>query len=174
MSTVRRSLPTLALSVPVPKVPTNPEPSHFEKLGIQVADLTPSVAEHLGIKTEHGVVITDVRAGSPADQAGLTSGMVITEANRQAVKTVEDFRKALETKPLKKGVLLLGPLGGRQSVRGHRSRVRMSPRFLAAARADDSFTRLRGLWHGMLPPLFPAQIPEALFWDTWTRSAIDR
>ena len=85
----------------------NPEPSHFEKLGIQVADLTPSVAEHLGIKTEHGVVITDVRAGSPADRAGLTNGMVITEANRQTVKTVDDFRKAVDTKSMKKGVLLL-------------------------------------------------------------------
>ncbi|MGA2253808.1 MAG: Do family serine endopeptidase [Thermoguttaceae bacterium] len=85
----------------------NPEPSHFEKLGIQVADLTASVAAHLGIKTEHGVVITDVRSGSPADLAGLTSGVVITEANRQPVKSVADFRKALGAKSLEKGVLLL-------------------------------------------------------------------
>ena len=72
-----------------------------------MADLTPQVAEQLGIKTQHGVVVTDVRAGSPAERAGLTSGMVITEANRQAVNTVDDFRKALDTKSLKKGVLLL-------------------------------------------------------------------
>ncbi len=85
----------------------NAETSHFEKLGIQVADLTPQVAEQLGIKAEHGVVITDVRAGSPADHAGLTNGMVITEANRQALKTVAEFRKAMEAKPLAKGVLLL-------------------------------------------------------------------
>jgi len=81
--------------------------SHFEKLGIQVADLTAPVAEKLGIKTEHGVVITEVRAGGPADLAGLTSGMVITEANRQPVRTVEDFSKALGAKPLEKGLLLL-------------------------------------------------------------------
>ncbi len=72
-----------------------------------MADLTAPVAEQLGIKAEHGVVITDVRAGSPADLAGLSSGMVITEANRQPVKTVDDFRKALGAKPLEKGVLLL-------------------------------------------------------------------
>jgi S1-C subfamily serine protease len=72
-----------------------------------VADLTPPVAEQLGIKSDHGVVVTEVRAGSPADRAGLSSGMVITEANRQAVKTVDDFRKALDTKSLKKGILLL-------------------------------------------------------------------
>ncbi len=83
------------------------ESSHFEKLGIQVADLTAPVAEKLGIKAEHGVVITDVRAGSPADLAGLASGMVITEANRQPLRTVQDFSKALGAKSLDKGVLLL-------------------------------------------------------------------
>jgi serine protease Do len=100
-----------------------PETSHFEKLGIQVADLTPPVAEQLGIKTEHGVVITDVRAGSPADRAGLTSGMVITQANRQAVKTVDDFRKALDAKSLTKGALLLvrSAAGSRFVVIGARS-----------------------------------------------------
>ena len=33
--------------------------------------------------------------------------MVITEANRRAVNSVDDFRKALGEKPLEKGVLLL-------------------------------------------------------------------
>jgi len=85
----------------------NMESSHFERLGIQVENLTPQIAEQLGVKAEHGVAITDVRSGSPADMAGLTSGMVISEANRQPVKTVDDFRKALGNKPLEKGVLLL-------------------------------------------------------------------
>ena len=46
----------------------------FEKLGISVENLTPKVAEQLGIKAEKGVVITDVRSGSPADLAGLEPG----------------------------------------------------------------------------------------------------
>ena len=44
---------------------------------------------------------------APAQLAGLATGMVITEANRQPVKTVDDFRKAMANKPLAKGVLLL-------------------------------------------------------------------
>jgi serine protease Do len=52
-------------------------------------------------------VITDVRSGSPADLAGLSTGMIIAEANRQPVKTVDDFSKALGQKPLEKGILLL-------------------------------------------------------------------
>jgi serine protease Do len=85
----------------------NEEPSRFDKLGIQVEPLTAEVAEQLGIKADHGMVITEVRSGSPADMAGLTSGMVIVEANRRPLKTVDDFRKALDQKPLQKGVLLL-------------------------------------------------------------------
>jgi serine protease Do len=83
------------------------EPSHFDKLGIQVEDLTPKIAEQLGVKAEHGVAITDVQSDSPAAMAGLSTGMVITEANRQPVKTSDDLRKALEQRPLDKGVLLL-------------------------------------------------------------------
>ena len=85
----------------------NKESSRFDKLGIQVENLTPEVAEQLEIKAEHGVAITDVRSGSPADLAGLTTGMVIAEADRQPVKTTGDLRKALEARPLDKGVLLL-------------------------------------------------------------------
>ena len=65
------------------------------------------MAEKLGIKAEHGVVITDVQAGSPAAMVGLTSGVVITQVDRQPVKSVEEFRKAVENKPLEKGLLLL-------------------------------------------------------------------
>jgi serine protease Do len=83
------------------------ETSHFDKLGLQVEDLTPQVAEQLGIKTDHGVAITEVRSGGAAEIAGLTTGMVITEVNRQAVNNVGDFRKALDASPLNKGVLLL-------------------------------------------------------------------
>ncbi len=89
------------------KAPGNKESSRFDQLGIQVENLTPEVAEHLGIKAEHGVAITEVRSGGPAELAGLSPGMVITEADRQPVKTTGDLRKALEARPLDKGVLLL-------------------------------------------------------------------
>jgi serine protease Do len=83
------------------------ESSKFEKLGIEAETLTPEVAKQLGYEGSEGVVITDVRSGSPADAAGLTSGMLITQANRQTVRNVEDLSKALEKQPLKEGVLML-------------------------------------------------------------------
>ena len=82
------------------------EGSKFEKLGIEVSDLTDSVAEKLGVKSGEGVVITRVLPDSPAAEAGLASGTVITQANRQPVKSVADLEKAI-TRSGDKGVLLL-------------------------------------------------------------------
>jgi serine protease Do len=87
--------------------PKKGETTRFDKLGIQVETLTAKIAEQLGVSADHGVVITDVRSGSPADLGGLSNGMIITEANRLPVKTVDDFSKALDQRPLDKGVLLL-------------------------------------------------------------------
>jgi serine protease Do len=91
-----------------PSMKGNKQPSSsFEKLGISAEDLTPKVAKQLGVKADHGVVITEVEQGSPADLAGLSAGMVISEANRKTVNSVDDLRKALGEKSPAKGVLLL-------------------------------------------------------------------
>lgn len=84
-----------------------PEASRFEKLGLEVAALTPEVAEQLGVKPNEGVVITQVRPNSPADEAGLSPGMVILQANRKKVQSVGDLEKALGDMSAEKGVLLL-------------------------------------------------------------------
>lgn len=87
--------------------PGKPESSRYEKIGIDVANLTPEVAEKLGVKPGEGVVITDVRNGSPASMLGLGSGMVITQVGQKPVKSVEEFKAAMEQQSLEKGVLLL-------------------------------------------------------------------
>jgi serine protease Do len=90
-----------------PERPETAESTHLEQLGIQVENVTPEVAKQLRLKEDHGVVITEVRPGSPAEMAGLGTGMVITEVNRHPVKTTADVQKALKAQSLAKGVLLL-------------------------------------------------------------------
>lgn len=85
----------------------NAETGVFDKLGLEVENLTAALAEQLGAAMESGVVVTNVRPGSPADKAGLAAGLVITQANRQAVKNVADLRTALASRSLQQGVLLL-------------------------------------------------------------------
>ena len=81
--------------------------SSFDQLGIQAETLTSSLAEQLGVPAGPGVAITEVQPGSPAALAGLAKGMVITHANRQAVKSPADLRKAIGAKPLSEGLLLM-------------------------------------------------------------------
>lgn len=74
----------------------SPSASRLEKLGLEVETLTPEIAEHLNVKADQGVVISDVLSGSPADRVGLESGMVIVEAGRTPVKSVADLKKVVE------------------------------------------------------------------------------
>ena len=81
--------------------------SRLEKLGIEGETVTAEVAQHLGAHADHGVAVTDVRSGSPAERAGLTTGLVIVEANRKPVATIDDLVKVLDHKSMENGVLLL-------------------------------------------------------------------
>ena len=82
-------------------------------LGILVQDLSPDVIKRLGYDPGTGVVISEVKSGSPADQAGLQAGMVIAEVNRHPVRDEKEFQNALKNINTDQGVLLLmvGPKG---------------------------------------------------------------
>jgi serine protease Do len=58
------------------------------KLGVTVE----AIPGPLASKGLHGVLVTQVKPGSFADEAGLAAGMVITEINRQAVTSLEQFQ----------------------------------------------------------------------------------
>jgi serine protease Do len=79
----------------------------FQQLGIEVAELTPDTANQLGLSGAHGVVITSVHNGSPADLAGVRPCMVIERVGQKPVQNLDDFRQAMKDQPLAKGVLLL-------------------------------------------------------------------
>ena len=64
--------------------------------GLGLADLTPDIRQQLQAGDNvHGAVIEQVTPGSPADNAGLRPGEVITEVNRQPVSSAADVKKAL-------------------------------------------------------------------------------
>ena len=66
--------------------------------GIGLADLTSDVRQQLHAGDDvHGAVIEQVTPGSPADNAGLQPGEVITEVNRQPVHSAADVQKALSS-----------------------------------------------------------------------------
>ncbi|HEX6836896.1 MAG TPA: Do family serine endopeptidase [Polyangia bacterium] len=66
------------------------------KLGLGLSSMTPGLAERIGVdpKTK-GAVITSVRDGSPAQEAGLQQGDVIVEVDRKPVQSADDAVKTL-------------------------------------------------------------------------------
>ncbi len=64
--------------------------------GIQVAEVTPQLAERFGLTgVDGGVVVTDVAPNSPASEAHLQAGDIINEVNRVPVQTLADYRAAI-------------------------------------------------------------------------------
>jgi len=71
--------------------------SNDSTIGLSVETLTPQIAQHLELKAGiKGVVITEVREGSAAAEAGLRRGDVIQEINRKAVTNLADFQAAMK------------------------------------------------------------------------------
>lgn len=90
------AIPAETVSQVVPQLLKNGKAVH-PFFGVQVADLTPDVAQQFGLKASQGVVVLDVVGGSPAAQAGIQAGDVITQVDTTRVDTVEDFIGALRT-----------------------------------------------------------------------------
>jgi serine protease Do len=86
------------------------------KLGLAVAELSPEMRQQLNIPERvKGAAIQSVRPGSPADDAGLTSGDVILEVNRHPVEGPDSFANQVHSIPAGKDILLLVWAKGGQS-----------------------------------------------------------
>jgi serine protease Do len=65
--------------------------------GLTVQPLTPEIADSLGLGGDvKGVVVSSVEPGSNADEAGIRRGDVIREVNREPVKDLPSYRKAVK------------------------------------------------------------------------------
>lgn len=78
-----------------------------EELGMAVQEITPQIAESLGLEKAEGVVVTDVQGDSSAAEAGIRRGDVILEVDRKPVRNVADFRGAIRGIEKGKSMLLL-------------------------------------------------------------------
>ena len=59
-------------------------------LGVQIQPITSGIAESLGLKSSHGALVDEAQANSPAAEAGVKSGDVITSVDG---KPIEDSRE---------------------------------------------------------------------------------
>jgi serine protease Do len=77
------------------------------ELGLTVQRLTPQMAESLGLERVEGVVVTAVEPGSAGDEAGIRRGDIIVEVDRKAVRSIDDYKKAVAGVRKGRGVLFL-------------------------------------------------------------------
>jgi serine protease Do len=103
--TVVREGKKVALNVTVAQMdePGQPVMAQAEEakgpLGLTVETVTPSIAKELKLSEPRGVIVRGVRSGSPAENAGIRAGDVITEVDRQAVADAAQMKRALEKHP---------------------------------------------------------------------------
>jgi serine protease Do len=93
---------------PAPRAPSKEAPTvPVDKLGLEVTDLTPELAEKLGYSPRaNGALIVNVESDSIASQAGLRRGLLITKVDKQPVRSAVDLRSALDKMALEQGVLV--------------------------------------------------------------------
>lgn len=63
--------------------------------GMQLQDLTSELTDALGLVPRHGVLISGVESGSPADEVGIERGLVIYRVGRHNVNSVKAVETAL-------------------------------------------------------------------------------
>lgn len=68
------------------------------RIGVDAEDVSGQLAAYFGIPDGEGILIRDVRPGSPAEKAGIKAGDVITSVGGARVKTVSDLRARLREK----------------------------------------------------------------------------
>jgi serine protease Do len=76
-------------------------------MGVSLAELTPELAEGLGLKDRRGVLVQEVMKGQPAERAGLRRNDVIVELNGDAVTEMQKFRIRIADMPVGSQVRLV-------------------------------------------------------------------
>ncbi len=110
---------------PTPRMTPGPEPwflygaggGSASYLGVSIAEIDAARAKALKLPEARGVEITRVEEGSPAEKAGLKSGDVVLEYNREPVEGMEQFgRMVRETPPGRTVTLKVSRAGAMQSL----------------------------------------------------------
>ncbi|MCH9662227.1 MAG: DegQ family serine endoprotease [Gammaproteobacteria bacterium] len=81
------------------EAPTEAETSSLTgQLGMIVEELTPDLADRMGLSNTQGVFVAEVAPASLAAEAGLRQGDVILEVNRYSVTNTLDYAEALQNR----------------------------------------------------------------------------
>ncbi|MGC9337685.1 MAG: trypsin-like peptidase domain-containing protein [Candidatus Cloacimonadia bacterium] len=90
-----------------------PKEETHEWLGIDVQPLDSDFAKRLDVKADHGVIVSKIAPGSPAEESALQVGDVILEINNEPIKNIDDYYEIIDRiKEEKKKSILTYVLSG--------------------------------------------------------------
>jgi serine protease Do len=73
---------------------------HRVEIGAVAQNITPSLAEGLGLSRGWGVIVSDVNPGGPAEAAGLKAGDIVVSADDRPIDTLPALTGAMYLHPL--------------------------------------------------------------------------
>jgi serine protease Do len=73
---------------------------HRVEIGAVAQNITPSLAEGLGLSRGWGVIVSDVNPGGPADAAGVKMGDIVVSADDRPIDTLPALNAAMYLHPL--------------------------------------------------------------------------
>lgn len=76
-------------------------------LGVRIQQITPDIAESLGLHNNEGALVAGVNSNGPADKANLRNGDVILKFNGQDVKEVRNLPRIVAETPIGQAVPVL-------------------------------------------------------------------
>jgi len=117
---------------------------HSGRIGVSVRDVDDN--ESAG-QAKTGVVVDEVREGSPAEKAGLKNGDQIVELDGERVRSVRQFTRLVQDTPVGRKVPVVVVRGGQ------RVTLTVAPERGAGWRSDDDFS--------FITPPEPPEPPEA-------------
>ena len=78
-----------------------------DQLGMTVQEITPEISNYFGLSETGGVVITQVREESPADDAGLKTQDIILQINKVKISSLKDYRMEISKSGQEETLLIL-------------------------------------------------------------------
>jgi len=110
------------------------------RLGVLIQDLTPDLADALGVDARLGAVITRIESDSPAEEAGLEAGDVVVAVDGRPVDNSADLRNRIGLKRVGEEVTLTVLREGKRKT----ITARIGETGVATYTSDESAPQLAG------------------------------
>jgi serine protease Do len=120
---------------------------HRVEIGAVAQNITPNLAQGLGLSRNYGVIVSDVLPGGPAEAAGLKTGDIVLSADERPIDTLPALTAAMYLHPLDEVMKLVVLRGNEKqnlvvSVGEHRDQM---DKLMDAVDTDKSLVRRLGI-----------------------------